>query len=207
MSSDPDLQDIEDVQEVGRVSATPTAMVNFFCKNCNIFHKIKIDQALFESREFPVSYTYLHGDPPFAAVLYIDANYKVRGVEYSKGFAVGKTELDEILLSSKARCLSNIPNVDILAFRLLQDKSLLKFFTQQGFEATINFTSILDMMRHSSSITTKGESCMKLYLKFSDIWVTVLEMMEYKFILVVRDSIDIEHLETQSMAMFEALMS
>ena len=207
MNNEKDSESLSELQDYKKSGNSGMAKVTFFCKNCNIFHKIKIDQALFRSREFPVSYTYLHGEPPFAAVLYIDANYKVRGVDYSKGFAVGKNELDEILLTSKARCLSSIPNEAIIAFRLLQDKNLLKFFTQQGFETSIDFTAILDIMHRSVSITRKDESCMKFYMKFSDLWIATLEMMEYKFLLVVRDSVDIEHLETQSMAMFETLMS
>ncbi len=182
-------------------------IINFFCKNCNSFHKIWIEKKLFEKKEFPVSYTYLHGDPQFAAVLYIDANYKVRGVDFSKGFAVDKSQLDEILLKSKAQCLKCIPNEDIIAFRLLEGKMILKFFTQAGFENAINFPAIIDTMNRSSSITRKQESCLKFCMKFSDLWISCSEMMEFKFILVVRDSVDIAHLETQSTAMFETLMS
>ncbi|HME55394.1 MAG TPA: hypothetical protein VKM55_24510 [Candidatus Lokiarchaeia archaeon] len=181
--------------------------VNFSCKICNKFHKIEIERSLFKSQEFPVSYTYLHGEPPFAAILYIDANCKVRGVDYSKGFAVGKTELDEVLLSSKARCLTSIPNDEIIAFRLLHEKNLLKFFTKPEFESVIDFTAILDIVRHSTLIMKDGESCSKFFMKFTELWVAVFEMMEYVFILVVSGTVDIEHLGIQGMAMFETLMA
>ncbi len=194
-------------QSIETESHEDEVLVNFFCKNCNVYHKIWVEKNLFEAKDFPVSYTYLHGDPQFAAVLYIDANRKVRGVDYSKGFAVGKSQLDELLSKSKAQCLKCIPQEDIIAFRLIQGKMLLKFFTQPGYESSINFSAILEIMKQSSSVTRKKESCLKYYMKFQGFWVSCVEMMEYMFVLVVRDNVEIAHLETQSTAMFETLMS
>ena len=73
----------------------------------------------------------LHGDPPIFATLYIDANHKVRSVEFTNNFSINQNDLADILSKNKTLSLSNIPEEVIYGFEILEEKSIKKLYIKK----------------------------------------------------------------------------
>jgi hypothetical protein len=187
--------------------ATPeTVTVSFPCKYCNMNHKVAVPREIFDDADYPVSYIFIHGSPQIVATLHIDANFKVRGVEYAQGFGVNKDELNDILNKSKCLCLTSIPQEMLFAFQLTQFGKVSKFFARDGYEKFFNFSGIHKIFKYSNKLVRSKEACSELFIKYSDFWIGALEMFEFTFILIADQSIDLEHLKTQMMAIFETIV-
>ena len=177
----------------------------YFCDQCKKRHKIKILKDIFEDADFPLSYSHFHGDPIVNATLYIDANYKVRGVEYPKGSNMQQNELDNILNSSKSQSLKSIPTDMIYAFQFSEEKKTTKYYNKPGYEKTFNFTYIKKLIRFSTKFMKTKEECNEFFLKYSDYWIVGQEMFGFMLLMVVDQSIDVDHLKTQATSIFESL--
>lgn len=188
-------------------SSSEQVRIRFFCRYCQKFHSLKLAQDLFASGKFPVTYAYIHGDPMVIATLFIDANYKVRGVEYMNEFGVSQDQLSHIMAKSKSLTLTSIPTDLIYAFQLLEDKKIQKIYMKDEFNKKINFNEIFKIWKLSEKIAKKDQTLNEFFLKYGEFWVSGLEFADYKFILVVDASVDIDHLKTQMMGLFETMLS
>ena len=182
--------------------------ITFFCKHCNENHSIDIDKEYFKDIRFQITYTYVHGDPQIAAILYIDKNHTVRTVEFSEVISTEDERkfLDDLLNRSKSLTLSTIPADLIYGFQLTENRSVLKTFYHQGYKNKIQFSNLKKIFKTSTKLIKTGETCTEFYIKYSDAWAGGVSMMEYYFIMVVDNSIDIDHFKTQIMGLFETLL-
>ncbi len=181
-------------------------MLKFDCKICNTNHTVMMNKDLFETDKFPISYGYLHGDPPIFATLYIDANHKVRSVEFTNDFSINQNDLADILSKNKTLSLSNIPEEVIYGFEILEEKSIKKLYIKKGYEKIINFQEITKNWKQSEKFL-KGLSCNEFFYRYSDFWIAGLALENYSFIIIVDGALDVDHLKTQAMAIFEALLN
>ncbi|MHA1672901.1 MAG: hypothetical protein ACTSYI_04685 [Promethearchaeota archaeon] len=179
--------------------------VVYFCDQCKKRHKVNILKDIFEDADFPLSYSHFHGDPIVNVTLYIDANYKVRGVEYPKGSNMQQNELDSILNSSKSQSLKSIPTDQIYAFEFSEEKKIKKYYNRPGYEKTFNFTYIRKLIKYSTKFMKTKEECNEFFLKYNDYWIAGLEMFDNSLMMVIDQSIDVDHLKTQVMTIFESL--
>ncbi len=179
----------------------------FFCKQCNKRHDLEIERETFENIDFPATYVYLHGNPQIAAVLFIDAKFKVRSVEFSQGFGINQDQLGTLLRKSKCLALTSIPDDMIYGFQLYEGKALAKFYCKPGYDKRINFSSMRNFLKSTTKLVRSKETCSEFFIRFTDFWIAGLEMDPYSFIIVISTNIDIDHLKTQIMAIFESLMS
>jgi hypothetical protein len=181
--------------------------IKFYCKHCNKNHDIEIESEYFEDMKYNFTYTYVHGDPQIAAILYIDGNYVVRTVEFSEVFSSDREKLNDLLNRSKNLTLSNIPIEKLYGFQLLEGKKVIKTFYQQGYYNKIQFHNIKKIFKMSPKLIKGEDSCTEFYFKYSNFWAGGITMMDYMFFMVVDYSIDIDHFKTQIMALFETLLS
>lgn len=181
--------------------------VDFFCKACQESHLVAIDSELFNTKTYPIDYAYIHGNPVVVATLYIDANRKVRGVEFASDFGIGQDELGKILENCKNLVLTSIPDDMIFGFELSYKKKPIKMYFDQKHINSINLEEVSKLWKFSQKITKKKEELNQFFLKFTDFWIAGLEFAEHFFIIIVDASVDIDHLKTQMMAIFETLMS
>ena len=62
------------------------------CKICNQEIEIHVPFEVLESVEyFPFEYSFIHNEPPHGLLLYIDANWSIRGIEKLKNVSLGTT--------------------------------------------------------------------------------------------------------------------
>jgi len=181
--------------------------IKFFCKYCNKNHDIEIESEYFEDMKYNFTYTYVHGNPQIAAILYIDRNFVVRTVEFSEVFSSDTEKLNDLLNRSKNLTLSHIPAEKLYGFQLSEGKKVIKTFYQQGFNNKIQFHNIKKIFKMSPKLIKDEDSCTEFYFKYSNFWAGGISMMDFMFFMVVDYSIDIDHLKTQIMALFETLLS
>jgi hypothetical protein len=184
-----------------------TVKVDFFCKVCNKRHKLDVNKDIFEEKKFPVAYIYIHGENQTVATLYIDAAYRVRGVEFPKGIGVNKDQLSDILNKSKSLNLTGIPSEMIYAFQVSENRNILKIYFQEGYEKHINFNLIKKFFRNSEKFSKHKEECNEFYMRYSEYWISAVKMFDYTLIMVIDSSIDIDHLKTQLMGFLETFLS
>ena len=190
-------------------SQEDTVKITFYCKHCNENHSLNIEKDYFVDIKFQTTYTYVHGSPQIAAILYIDKNHVVRAVEFSEVISTEDESefLSNLLNQSKSLTLSSIPADLIYGFQLMEQKIVLKMFYHQGYENKIQFGQLKKIFKTSAKLIKTGETCTEFYIKYSDLWAGGVTMMDYMFIMVVDSSIDIDHLKTQIMAIFETLLN
>ena len=164
-----------------------------------------MSKSLFNTKHFPVSYVHLHGNPQIVAVLYIDKNYDVRGVEYPQDIGVNQEQLSLILDKAKSKTLSPIPESAIYAFELQREGAVHKLFYKSGYEETVDFSFITEMFALSKRFVNGREPLSEFYIKYSDFWFAGMELYGNQFLLVVDGAIDIDHLKVQMMGLFETL--
>ena len=138
--------------------------IKFSCKPCKADHTIKIGKDLFDTDKFPVTYGYLHGDPPIIATLYIDANKKVRGVEFTNDFGVNQDQLSETLERSQSLILTSIPEEMILGFELIQGKTIKKIYYRKGYEKAINFPEIFKIWKGAEKFLHEDTTLNEFFL-------------------------------------------
>ncbi|MHA1730063.1 MAG: hypothetical protein ACTSWY_15250 [Promethearchaeota archaeon] len=184
--------------------------VSFKCSVCKKIHLIKINRDLIDkASNFPVSYLYIHGNPQIYTTLYIDAKYKVRGVEVLESVGVSTNEFNDILTKSKSRTLKTIPSELIFGFQLMKGrenkKEIIKIYYKEGFEDYFNFTEISRSLAQSRLFIKDNECYNECYFRFSDYWICALQMFNRTLFMAIDSSIDIERLKTQTMAIFETI--
>jgi hypothetical protein len=60
------------------------------CKICSEEIEIQVPFSVLESVEYyPFEYSFIHSDPPHGMLLYIDANWSIRGIEKLKNVSLG----------------------------------------------------------------------------------------------------------------------
>lgn len=176
----------------------------FKCNKCNKTHVVEIPLKLLDAQFFPISYAYIHGSPEVIAILYIDKEGTVRGVEYPKGVGIKNSYLTEKLNIARANSLSPIPESKIYAFKLLRDQKIEKIYFQENYKELINFPISSNIKFLTMKTQNNIEYPDEFYLKYSEFWVLGLKFFEYDFIIIVDSTIDIEHLKTQAMVIFES---
>jgi hypothetical protein len=181
--------------------------LTFYCKECKRDHTVSIENEIFKDADFPVSYVFVHRDTQVVATLYIDAHYKIRGIEFSKGAELDKDQLNEILNKGINSTLTVIPDELIYAFQLSNKRKVLKRYHKEGNIGKFNFNVIKKFMKNTSKLVKTKERCVEFYCNYTEYWIASLEMFDYSFIIIVDGSIDILHLKTQIMNIFETLLS
>ncbi|UYP44116.1 hypothetical protein NEF87_000401 [Candidatus Lokiarchaeum ossiferum] len=178
----------------------------FFCNKCQENHWVQLPKSLFNTKSFPVSYAFVHGNPQIIAILYIDKNHTVRGVEYPKQIGINRDQLSEIIDKSKSQTFSSIPEDLIYAFEVIAEDKIKKIYSKQGFEQIVNFSAIREMITLTPNFVKTKESFREFFIKYSDCWIGGMELYDHYFTMVVDASIDIDHFKFQMMAMFESLI-
>ncbi|WP_371804715.1 hypothetical protein [Candidatus Lokiarchaeum ossiferum] len=181
----------------------PFETITYYCSPCAKNHDVQIRKDFFNQKNFPVSYLYIHGNPQVITVLYIDKALSVRGSEIVKGIGVNKDQLNKILQESRFNTLKRIPLSSILAFRLFQNEDIKKMYVKRGFENSINFDAISNLISETQKITHNFEICSDFYMKFNDYWIGALQLLDFRFIMIVSSDIDVDHLKFQIMNLFE----
>ena len=181
--------------------------IKFFCNKCQETHELSLSKKIFESQLFPVSYIYVHGDPQVVATLYIDAKYKVRGVEFSKGLSIKEDELTRILEKSKSQTLIGIPEERVFGFQLYEGDYVTRYYMKPEFKDRVNFSRLRQFKAIGHKVSLQKEDCSEFFIHYDNFWISCVCMMEYTFILIVDSSIDVARLKTQTMAIFETIMS
>ena len=194
------------MEDVNDVLSEQTVEAMFFCNKCQKNHWVKLPKSLFNTKSFPVSYAFVHGDPQIIAILYIDKNHTVRGVEYPKQIGINRDQLSEIIDKSKSQTFSSIPEDLIYAFEVIAENEIKKIYFKQGFEQIVNFAAIREMITLTPNFIKSKESFSEFLIKYSDGWIGGMEMYDHYFTMVVDASIDIDHFKFQMMAMFESLI-
>ncbi|UYP44115.1 hypothetical protein NEF87_000400 [Candidatus Lokiarchaeum ossiferum] len=177
--------------------------IPYYCSVCAMTHVVQIRKENLQGKHFPISYVYIHGNPQLATVLYIDKDLQVRGYENVKGIGINSDQLDEILHESRFNTLKRIPLSSILAFRLFQNEDIKKMYVKKGFENSINFDAISNLISDTQKITHNFEMCSDFYMKFNDYWIGALQLLDFRFIMIVSSDIDVDHLKFQIMNLFE----
>lgn len=178
--------------------------ISYKCSDCKISHNVKINRKIIEGAEsYPVSYLHIHGDPKIFTTLYIDASFRIRGVEVLQSVSVN--EFDDILNKSTNRTLKTIPMEKIYAFQLMEENQILKLYFQENLEGNFDFNELSKLLINSGRFIKGDDTCDEIYLRYPDYWIVTLQMFYRTLIMVIDSSIDIDRLKTQTMAIFEVL--
>ena len=178
--------------------------ISYKCTACQIFHNVKINREIIEKADsYPVSYLYIHGDPKIFTTLYIDSKFRIRGAEVLESVSVN--EFDNIFNKSTNRTLKTIPSEKIYAFQLMEENRVLKLYFQEGFEGNYDFNELSKLLIGSGKFIKEDDTCDEIYLRYPDFWIVSLQMFYRTLIMVIDNSIDIDRLKTQTMAIFEVL--
>ena len=194
------------MEDINEVLTEQTVEAMFFCNKCQANHWVKLPKSLFNTKSFPVSYAFVHGDPQIIAILYIDKNHAVRGVEYPKQIGINQDQLSKIINKSKSQTFSSIPEDLIYAFEVIAENKIKKIYFKPGFEQIVNFTAVRAMSTLTTNFIQSKEPYTEFFIKYSDCWIGGMEMYDHYFTMVVDSSIDIDHFKFQMMAMFESLI-
>ena len=127
-------------------------------------------------------------------------------MEFTNDFSINQNDLADILSKNKTLSLSNIPEEVIYGFEILEEKSIKKLYIKKGYEKIINFQEITKNWKQSEKFL-KGLSCNEFFYRYSDFWIAGLALENYSFIIIVDGALDVDHLKTQAMAIFEALLN
>ncbi len=194
------------MDDINNVLTEQTIEAMFFCNKCKETHWVKIPKSLFDTEAFPVSYAFVHGDPQIVAILYIDKNHTIRGVEYPKQIGINRDQLSEIIDRSKSQTFASIPQDLIYAFEIVAENEIKKIYFKPSYEQVVNFATIREMITITPKFVKSNESFSEFFIKYSDYWIGGMEMYDHYFTMVVDASIDIDHFKFQMMAMFESLI-
>ncbi|MHA1583892.1 MAG: hypothetical protein ACTSVU_06290 [Promethearchaeota archaeon] len=199
-------KNFRDTNGSGKIDAfedKSTQKIRFFCQKCDKLHEIEVPSIIFNSSYFPVSYVYVHEDSKIIAILYIDKNYQVRGVDYPIRFGIDKNQLTAALEKSKNHSFELIPENKIYVIKISSNGKILKLYYHPDYYELSYYPIIQNMKKMTSTFVNMKESSHEYYMKYSNVWILGLEMIDYDLLMVVDESIDIEHLKVQAMNLLE----
>ncbi|MHA1339126.1 MAG: V4R domain-containing protein [Promethearchaeota archaeon] len=102
-----------------------TKEISYFCKSCNTNIKFKLPEKILEGKtSFPVTYRYIHGNPIHSVTVYVDKDFKIRGIEHGDSLDLSK----ELIKRLQEECIEEKLSENPISSQLLHLKFLTAIF-------------------------------------------------------------------------------
>jgi hypothetical protein len=198
------------MRKMSQESLSELVEVRYKCETCDKNHTLRINKSMVDnSPSYPVSYLHVHGEPQILTTLYIDAKYRVRGVEVLHGVGVEADEFKKIIDQSKQTTLKSISPESILGFQLMMGKKTIKLYFKKNYSGMFNYTEISNILKFSELFvqgSDSSNSCQEVYFKYPKFWIVGLKKYMHTLILVLDSKIKFSSLKSHSASLFFALI-
>ncbi len=198
------------MRKISQESLSELVEVRYKCEICDKNHTLRINRSMVDnSPSYPVSYLHVHSEPQILTTLYIDAKYRVRGVEVLHGVGVETDEFKKIIDHSKQITLKSISPDSILGFQLMMGTKTIKVYLKKNYSGMFNYIEISNIMKFSELFVQSSDnnsSCQEVYFKYPKFWIVGLKKYLHTLILVLDSKIKFSSLKSHSTALFFALI-
>jgi hypothetical protein len=168
-------------------------VLEIYCKKCKNDHTIKIDANFLDGKtNFPVKYSYLHKDPRFIMTLFIDKQFKVRGIETSDYYDPHQED-DTIISTLCERFDDNyniIAELDILNLRFSFNGRTIKEYLETSWKTGIEVKKIMKNHHFIRNNLNFNE----YYFQYEDYWFAGTAHSKFLLEIVVSSKTGIESL-------------
>lgn len=198
------------MRKMSQESISELVKVRYKCDTCGKNHTLRINKSMVDnSPSYPVSYLHVHGEPQILTTLYIDAKYRVRGVEVLHGVGIETDEFKKIIDHSKQITLKSISPESILGFNLMMGTKSIKLYFKKNYSEMFNYKEISNIMKFSELFVQSNDTsnnCQEIYFKYPKFWIVGLRKYLHTLILVFDSKIKFKSLKSHSTALFFALI-
>ncbi|HMF31619.1 MAG TPA: hypothetical protein VKK79_09405 [Candidatus Lokiarchaeia archaeon] len=177
--------------------------VEVFCPACGTTHAIVLDRnSIADAVQFPVKYTYLHGDSQVMLSLYLDSNFQIIKTEVVDLFEMNENQLEVILSDGEEAAQMITPN-EIYGFLLSRNGVTRTHYLNLQYETEFDLQGLKEIWKLGSKLARDQTPMDIFYMKQAKFWVAGVRKEDFELILVTAPNVTTEQLDSQLAYLFD----